>query len=124
MKRRRGNGHGSRLSKKKKQRVVNQQQNSTNWLLFPKKNGETGYISTATTPPSPHYRSRVRRFSVDLTDKKVWNCCYGWLILSDKSNLRFSLWNPATSKVIDLPELFLKPIQSIQQAVLFSNRKG
>ncbi|PWA65472.1 hypothetical protein CTI12_AA335500 [Artemisia annua] len=52
--------------------------------------------------PLRHYRCRIP----ELLGKYVRGCFYGWVILSDHP--RWSLWNPVTSKFINLPPLIHK----------------
>ncbi|PWA45640.1 hypothetical protein CTI12_AA515810 [Artemisia annua] len=52
--------------------------------------------------PLFHYQCRIP----ELLENRIRGCFYGWMILSN--NTKWSLWNPVTSKIIQLPPLILK----------------
>ncbi|XVF87403.1 hypothetical protein PTKIN_Ptkin18bG0117500 [Pterospermum kingtungense] len=61
--------------------------------------------------------------------KTVWTCSYGWLLVSQEKQAKanesyrsyqFCVWEPESSKVIDLPPLKLNPKQRICAATLLS----
>nr|GEU59513.1 alcohol dehydrogenase, C-terminal [Tanacetum cinerariifolium] len=53
----------------------------------------------------PHYRCWI----LELLEKRVRGCFYGWLILSSHPIInKWSLWNPLTSKIIGLLTLILE----------------
>ncbi|GKV33501.1 hypothetical protein SLEP1_g42006 [Rubroshorea leprosula] len=54
----------------------------------------------------------------ELRGKQIRASCYGWLILRDKQNNHYSLWNPLTLEFICLPALVLKPEQVISSRIL------
>ncbi|GJS25033.1 hypothetical protein Tco_0453665 [Tanacetum coccineum] len=59
--------------------------------------------------PLRHYRCQIP----ELLGKHIRGCFYGWVIFSDHPhNVMWSLWNPITSKVINLPRLIYKQSDS------------
>nr|GEV97170.1 RNA-directed DNA polymerase, eukaryota [Tanacetum cinerariifolium] len=59
--------------------------------------------------PLRYYRCQIP----ELLGKHVRGCFYGWVILSNHPrNVMWSLWNPVTSKVINLPRLIYKQSDS------------
>ena len=55
--------------------------------------------------PLCHYRCRIP----ELLGKRIRGCFYGWVILSkNPHDVMWSLWNPVTSKLINLPPLIHK----------------
>ncbi|PWA85798.1 hypothetical protein CTI12_AA144700 [Artemisia annua] len=53
----------------------------------------------------PHYKCRIP----ELFGKLIQGCFYGWVVLSNHpQNNEWSLWNQVTSKIINLPTLFLE----------------
>ncbi|PWA82333.1 hypothetical protein CTI12_AA176640 [Artemisia annua] len=53
----------------------------------------------------PHYRCQIP----ELLGKRIRGCFHGWVILSSHPhNVKWSLWNPMTSKIIRLPTLTMK----------------
>ncbi|GLT50930.1 hypothetical protein SLA2020_243850 [Shorea laevis] len=49
-------------------------------------------------------------------DYTIWNCCHGWLILSDAEEIHYCLWSPA--ETIHLPALPLNCEQEISYCIL------
>nr|GEZ83641.1 hypothetical protein [Tanacetum cinerariifolium] len=59
--------------------------------------------------PLRHYRCQIP----ELLGKHIRGCFYGWVIFSDHPhNVKWSLWNPITSKIINLPRLIYKQSDS------------
>ncbi|KAF5729531.1 hypothetical protein HS088_TW21G01698 [Tripterygium wilfordii] len=86
------------------------------WIISRLEDGTGDFIFRTTTPP---YESR-RTSSPDLGDKEVRNCCYGWLIFSDR-NYDVSLWNPLTSELIHLPPIESKPLRYCFHDIVLSS---
>lgn len=65
--------------------------------------------------------------SIPNSQKTVWNCNYGWLVISEKQHAtescmryQFSVWKPESLEMIKLPPLDLKPKQIIGAGTLLS----
>ncbi|PSR85335.1 F-box/kelch-repeat protein [Actinidia chinensis var. chinensis] len=89
---------------------------SSPWLVFYHGRGLRNQSFYSVSKPNNTY---VRSIP-ELRKKCVWNCCYGWLILSNYKDDQFSLWNPATLESIVLPLLKINSETCINGALLTS----